>query len=103
MLARELSAYDFVNIGAAGTFVVRKPGSRANFKAELARKLPFEAEVVLCEGDDMIRLETENPFDAVASRPDVVRFVSVLAKAGGAPTIPISLPTEEDWLVRLIA
>ena len=28
MLARELGAYDVVNIGAAGTFVVRKPVSR---------------------------------------------------------------------------
>ena len=26
-----------------------------------------------------------------------------MAKAGGAPTIPISLPSEGDWLVRLIA
>ena len=34
MLARELGAYDGVNVGAAGTFVVRKPGSRTNFLAE---------------------------------------------------------------------
>ncbi len=26
MLARELSDYDVVNVGAAGTFIVRKPG-----------------------------------------------------------------------------
>jgi uncharacterized protein (DUF1697 family) len=103
MLARQLSAYDVVNIGAAGTFVVRKPGSRAKFKAALARSLPFETEVVLCDGEDIIRLETENPFDGAASRPDVVRFVSVLAKSANAPMIPISLPNEGDWLVRLIA
>ncbi len=103
VLAKQLSAYDVVNIGAAGTFVVRKPGSRAKFKAELARKLPFEAEVVVCEGEDVLRLESENPFDAEASRPDVVRFVSVMAKTGAAPKIPLSLPAEGDWLVRLIA
>ena len=34
ILARELAAYDGVNVGAAGTFVVRKPGSRAEFLAE---------------------------------------------------------------------
>ena len=28
MLARDLAAYDAVNVGAAGTLVVRKPGSR---------------------------------------------------------------------------
>jgi uncharacterized protein (DUF1697 family) len=103
MLARQLRAYDVVNVGAAGTFVVRKPGSSVRFKAELARKLPFEAEIVLCQGEDIIRLETQNPFDRTVSHPDVVRFVSVMAKARGAPTIPISLPDERDWLVRLIA
>ena len=29
ILARELSAYGVLNVGAAGTFVVRKPGPRA--------------------------------------------------------------------------
>jgi hypothetical protein len=44
-----------VNVGAAGTFVVRKPGSsRAKFRTALLRKLPFEAEIVLCEGRDPI-------------------------------------------------
>src|SRR4029079_6176876 len=35
LLAKELRAYDVVNIGAAGTLVVRKPGSRAKFLAAL--------------------------------------------------------------------
>src|SRR2546422_406551 len=69
ILARELRDYDVVNVGAAGTFVVRKPGSRAKFRAELLRKLPFETEVVLCDGRDLIRLETENPFGTEPSRP----------------------------------
>src|SRR5213595_2123968 len=46
ILARELSDYDVVNVGAAGTFVVRRPGSRAKFRAALLRKLPFETVVV---------------------------------------------------------
>ncbi len=45
LLARGLSDYAVVNVGAAGTFVVRKPGSRPKFLAELRRRLPFEAEV----------------------------------------------------------
>jgi hypothetical protein len=43
VLARELSEYDVVNVGAAGTFIVRKPESRAKFRAALLPKLPFEA------------------------------------------------------------
>jgi uncharacterized protein (DUF1697 family) len=104
LLARDLSAYDVVNVGATGTFVVRKPGSRAKFRAELLRKLPFEAHVALCDGRDLVRLETENPFRAEPPRPDVVRFVSILPKAGRARTsLPIVLPADGEWLVRVIA
>ncbi len=104
ILARELSGYDVLNVGAAGTFVVRKPGSRAKFRSALLRKLPFEAEVVLCEGRDVMRLEMENPFGTQLSRPDVVRFVSILSKAGGVrASLPVTFPSEGEWLVRVIA
>jgi len=104
ILAKELSAYGVVNVGAAGTFVVRKPGSRAKFRAELLRKLPFGAEVVLCDGRDLIRLEMENPFGTERLRPDIVRFVSILAKASCVrPSLPITLPSDGEWLVRVIA
>ena len=104
ILARELSHFDVVNVGAAGTFVVRKPGSRAKFRAELRRKLPFEAKVMLCDGRDLLRLEAENPFGIEPPRPDVVRFVSILSKAGRVrASIPITLPPGGKWLVRLIA
>ena len=104
ILARELSGYDVVNVGAAGTFVVRKPGSRAKFRTALLRKLPFEAEIVLCEGRDLMRLETENPFGSQPSLPDVVRFVSILSKAGGVrASLPVTFPADGEWLVRVIA
>ena len=104
ILARELKDYGVVNVGAAGTFVVAKPGPRAKFRAELLRKLPFAAEVVLCDGRDLIRLEMENPFETEPSRPDIVRFVSILSKADRGPSsIPCTLPPSGEWLVRLIA
>jgi uncharacterized protein (DUF1697 family) len=103
VLARELSTYDVVNVGAAGTFVVRKPGSRAKFRAALLRKLPFEAQIVLCDGRDLMRLETENPFGTQPSPPDVVRFVSILSKAGGVrASLPVTFPADGEWLVRVI-
>jgi uncharacterized protein (DUF1697 family) len=109
ILARQLSGYDVLNVGAAGTFVVRKPavrtpGSRAKFRTALLRKLPFEAEIVLCEGRDVMRLETENPFGSQPSPPDVVRFVSILSKAGGVrASLPVTFPSDGEWLVRVIA
>ena len=70
----------------------------------MLRKLPFEAGVVLCNGRDIIRLETENPFGTEPLPPDVVRFVSILSKAGGvrAP-LQVRFPPDGDWLVRVMA
>jgi len=103
LLAKALSHYDVVNVGAAGTFVVRKPGSRATFRAALRRRLPFETEVVLRDGHDLVRLEAENPFGTESSRPDVVRFVSILSKAGRVhASFPITLPPSGKWLLRVI-
>ena len=103
LLAKELSDYGVVNVGAAGTFVVRKSGSRAKFRAELKRKLPFEMEIVICNGRDVIRLETENPFGKVPGRADIVRFVSILSRAGRVPaSIPCALPSTGEWFVRII-
>jgi uncharacterized protein (DUF1697 family) len=104
ILAQKLSNYDVVNVGAAGTFVVRRPGSKTKFRDELRRRLPFETEVVLCNGRDLIRLETEHPFGAEPSRPDVVRFVSILSKAGSVrASLPVAFPPDGEWLVRVIA
>ena len=104
ILARELSDYDVVNVGAAGTFVVRKPPSQAKFRAAVLGKLPFEAELVLCSGRDFLRWEAENPFANEPSSPDVVRFVSILSKAGGVRvSLPVAFPSDGEWLVRVIA
>jgi len=104
ILAKKLSDYGVVNVGAAGTFVVRRPGSKATFRAALLRKLPFEARVVLCEGRDLLRLEKDNPFTAEPVRPDIVRFVSILSRTGGLrATLPVTLPPDGEWLVRVIA
>jgi uncharacterized protein (DUF1697 family) len=104
ILARELSGFDVVNVGAAGTLVVRRPGSLAKFRAELVRKLPFETEAAFCDGRDLLRLEKDNPFGSEPSRPEMVRFVSILSKPGRCTApIPFALPPESEWFVRVIA
>ena len=42
LLAKSLTHLGFVNIGAAGTFVVRKPIARSVLRAEILRRMPFE-------------------------------------------------------------
>jgi uncharacterized protein (DUF1697 family) len=104
VLARELRDFDVVNVGAAGTLVVRRPGSRTKFRTELIQKLPFETEAALCDGRDLLRLEKENPFGIEPLHPDMVRFVSILSKSGKCTSaIPCSLPQDGEWLVRVIA
>ena len=102
VLAKELDIYDAVNVGAAGTLVIRKPGLRAKFLADLRRKLPFEATVCFCDGRDLIRLEMLKPFGTEPPPADVVQFVSILSEAGRSVSLPIALPEAGEWLVRII-
>jgi len=104
LLARELADYDVVNIGAAGTFVVRKPGARDKFRAALTRKLPFEAEIAICHARDIIQLEEDDPFAGEPARDDLTRFVSILSKSGKVPArLPVAIPERGEWFVRIIA
>jgi uncharacterized protein (DUF1697 family) len=103
ILAKELGDHDVLNVGAAGTFIVRKPGSRAKFRAALLRRLPFDTHVILCDARDLIRLETENPFGPKRSA-DIVPFVSILSKpARVRASLPVRFPPDGKWLVRVIA
>jgi len=107
LLAKELRDYDVVNIGAAGTFVVRNPGSKIKFAAALSAKLPFVSEIFLCSAREVLALYDADPFRVIASDKtvpgDTVRFVTVLPRARTAAEIPFSLPPKGKWYVRAIA
>lgn len=104
VLARELSQYDIVNIGAAGTFVVRRPPSRTKLRAEILAKLPFAPEIMICGGRDITRLETDHGFETEAAPSGIVRFVTVLSKEPRVRAVmPILLPPEGEWLLRIVA
>lgn len=103
-LAEGLKHLDVVNIGATGTFVVRRRVGRASLRAELARRLPFEAEVVICEGREILSLIATDPFADEPTPPDAVRFVSLLSRRPrSAPPVPMTLPATGDWLVKILA
>jgi hypothetical protein len=103
-LAEQLKHLDAVNIGAAGTFVIRRPVARAQLRAELARRLPFVAEIVICEGREIVRLMSHTHFAGQPVRPDIVRFVSVLSQRPlSAPPMPMCLPSSGKWLLKILA
>lgn len=104
LLAKELAAFDVVNVGAAGTFVVRKQIGQAKLRAEILQRLPFQAEIMICPGSDIIKLASSDPFENEPSGPDIVRFVSVLAKRPRVlPALPLSLPPGNEWGLKIVA
>jgi uncharacterized protein (DUF1697 family) len=104
ILAQQLKRYDVVNVGAAGTFVIRGPVHQAELRAELQRRLPFEAEIMICTGQDVTTIASGDPFGNEPIHSDVVRFVSVLAKRPRVlPCLPLNLPDAGTWLLRIVA
>jgi len=104
VLAAQLKHLDAVNIGAAGTFVIRRPVSQTALRAELVRRLPFETEIMICQGRDIVRLIAADPFAGEPVRPDVVRFVSLLSmRPGAAPPTPMRFPPGGEWMLKVLA
>ncbi len=103
-IAKQLAKFGVVNIGAVGTFVVREDVSESALRAAFARKLPFKCEIMICPAGDIIKLTSKNPFARQPSDEDITRFVNVLAKRlNSPPSIPLSLPSDDDWLLKIIA
>ena len=82
VIASQLSRLGVINIGAVGTFVVRKDVSESALRAAIAKKLPFKCEIMICPARDIIKLATKDPFAGQPVRTEkITRFVSVLAKS----------------------
>ncbi|SPE51675.1 hypothetical protein SBV1_140029 [Verrucomicrobia bacterium] len=104
VLASRLAKYGVTSVGAAGTFVVAKPISRAQLRSEFRRHLPFEAELMICEAKEILDLASADPFAGEVAGPEIVRFIGVLAEGPRLlPALPLSLPPGQAWLVKIIA
>ena len=103
-LAEQLKHLGAVNIGAAGTFVIRKKMSQAQVRAEFARRLPFETDIAICDGRQITRLMTLSVFGNHPPSADIVRFVSVMPQSTRlALTLPMQSPASGLWLVKVVA
>jgi uncharacterized protein (DUF1697 family) len=132
LIAKQLAKFDIINIGAVGTFVVGANVSEPLLRAAIARKLPFKCEIMICPARDIIKLISKDPFAGEPFGPDITPFVSVVAKPFRArirssshqtlnlksakgrirrgerqtsqlPPLPLSLPSDKDWLLKVIA
>jgi uncharacterized protein (DUF1697 family) len=89
------------NVGAAGTFVAPGRSDAAALAREVRKALPFETEVMVLPGKEVLALLERRPAEAQV-RQGLQRFVSVLARAGPAPGFPVERPPGRGWLVRLV-
>jgi uncharacterized protein (DUF1697 family) len=104
LIAKQLSKFGVVNIGAVGTFVVREDVTESVLRNAVANKLPFKCEIMICPARDLIELASQDPFSRQPSGPNITRFVNVLAKRlPSPPALPVSLPSDGDWLLKVIA
>ena len=101
LVAEQLKHLGCVNIGAAGTFVIRKPVPLKRLRAELSRLLPFETMAAVCHGENILKLLESTEYGDYQARPGIVRFVSVLPNK--RPRIaPQRWPATGQWLVRVL-
>jgi uncharacterized protein (DUF1697 family) len=104
LLASEMANFGVISVGAAGTFVVRKPISEAALRCEFQRRLPFATEAMICPGSEILGLPSAKCFADELSGREIVRFVSILAQVPRTSLrLPLELPAGKDWLVRIVA
>jgi uncharacterized protein (DUF1697 family) len=103
LLAKQLSHLGVINLGAAGTFVVPGPIGQQALQAEVQRRLPFPAELMICTAREVVDLVSRDPFPA-GPGADVRRFVSVLGRRPARrPTLPVADADGGRWQVKIVA
>jgi len=103
-LAKDLDPFGVVNIGAAGTLVVRENVRERKLREEIMRRLPFKPELMICPGRELLALARGDWFGGAPAAKGLGRFVSVLRNAPRAkPTLPIEQPAGAKWEVRVVA
>jgi uncharacterized protein (DUF1697 family) len=100
-LVRSLEHLDVVNVGAAGTFVVRAKTSAASIRREILALLPFEPSLAVVPGREVAALVASRPFDGVTLSKDLRGWVAVLdGRPKSRPKLPVLVPAGKAWSVR---
>jgi uncharacterized protein (DUF1697 family) len=101
-LARALGA---VNLGAAGTFVLHAGSSAGAVRKATLEALEFDAEVIVCPGENVVALARRADKSPPPYGPDLKTMVTVLAaKPKSPPRLPVEVPEgAASWQVRVTA
>jgi uncharacterized protein (DUF1697 family) len=100
-LAASLSHLDVVNVGAAGTFVVRRPASIATIRREIVSRVPFDPDIAIRPAGEVLDFVRSEPFRGVTFSKQLRGWVAVLTGTPKAvPSLPVIAPTGNLWSVR---
>jgi uncharacterized protein (DUF1697 family) len=103
-LAKKLADLGVVNIGAAGTFVVRGNISAAKLRAEILRHLPFKPELMICPAREVLAIADGKLQGKPPAAKGVTAFLSVLQKPPSqSAKLPADYPETGKWQVRIMA
>jgi uncharacterized protein (DUF1697 family) len=100
-LAAKLAHLGIVNIGAAGTFLVRGKARPAALRKEILGHLPFQPAIAVWPAADVLELVRSRPFEGVRFSRDTRGWVAALEAAPERrPKLPIEAPEGRNWSVR---
>lgn len=103
LLAKELAKFEVVNFGAAGTFIVHGKISAQSLRKEIFRRLPFQAEAMICTASEIADLVRSQPFGKKPPAKNVKWFVSILRDPPRTVSrLPIKSPAKGAWEVRVV-
>jgi uncharacterized protein (DUF1697 family) len=101
-LAADLAHLGVVNVGAAGTFVIREKASAAAIRREILGALPFEPDMVICPASEILDLVASQPFRGVSFSKEQRGWVAALAgRPKARPELPMTTPRGRSWCVRV--
>ncbi len=103
LLAKELSEFGVRSFGAAGTFGAESKISRKVLVEKFENKLPFKAEVMVCDVSEINELVRTKPFGTKDIPEEGLKWeVSILSKTPRVkPKLPFEMPQGSPWQVQI--
>jgi uncharacterized protein (DUF1697 family) len=103
ILAKELHGLEVVNVGAAGTFVVRTKIPAARLRAQILERLSFTPEIMIYPAHDIVQLVPPALSAEESTAGNVRIFVTATAKAPAVPAnLPLFAPEKALWEVKIV-
>jgi len=100
-VASALEHLGIVNVGAAGTFLVRERLSAAEVRKEVLAQLEFQPDLAIVPAKSLVALVRSEPFRGEKFSKDSRAWVAILCgKPKSKPKLPLTMPEGKPWSVR---